>query len=55
MLAKSLNADILLENNVEPEILGGMIVQAEGQVFDSSMLNQLKKLHARLRATKTAV
>ena len=55
MLAKSLNADILLENKVEPEILGGMIVQAEGKVFDSSMLNQLKKLHARLRATKTAV
>ncbi|MFQ5631239.1 MAG: ATP synthase F1 subunit delta [bacterium] len=35
-----------IENYVDPEILGGMILNVEGKVIDASLRNQLEKMKA---------
>jgi F-type H+-transporting ATPase subunit delta len=37
-------ADVGISNKVDPSILGGIIVQVEGQVLDGSLFNQLQRL-----------
>ena len=36
--------DVDISNKVDPSILGGIIVQVEGQVLDGSLYNQLQRL-----------
>ncbi len=48
LLSESFKANIVLENKVDPEILGGIIVQVEGQIVDDSLLSQLKTLRHEL-------
>lgn len=43
-IARYINADVRLENNIDPSILGGIIIQLNGQVFDASLSAQFNKL-----------
>lgn len=43
-LAKQYKATFELENQVDPEVLGGVILQIDGRVIDASLLTQLQKL-----------
>ncbi len=43
-IARLAKADVRLENNVDPSILGGIIIQLNGQIFDASIREQFKKL-----------
>jgi F-type H+-transporting ATPase subunit delta len=43
-IARLAQADVRLENNVDPSILGGIIIQLNGQIFDASIREQFKKL-----------
>ena len=36
--------EILIENKVEPEILGGIIININGRVFNASILEKFKKM-----------
>ena len=45
-LAKSLSMDIELENRVDPKILGGLVLNINGQVLDGSVKQQLERLRA---------
>ncbi len=45
-LSKSLNKQIDLENKVDPAILGGIVLNIEGQVLDGSVKQQLDRLRA---------
>jgi F-type H+-transporting ATPase subunit delta len=38
------SADVGITNNVDPAILGGIIVQVEGRILDGSLQNQLQRL-----------
>ena len=53
MISKSFDAQVVLENKVDPEILGGVIVQVEGKIIDDSILYQLKTLQQNLKTVKT--
>lgn len=53
MISKSFKAQIVLDNKVNPEILGGMIVQVEGKIIDDSILYQLQTLRQKLKKTNT--
>ena len=44
ILAEKLGRDIFLNKNVDPAILGGIIVQVGDRVFDASALRKLKKM-----------
>ncbi len=44
VLAKKFNAEFEVDHKVDPEILGGIIVQVEGKVFDGSLKSQLDRL-----------
>lgn len=43
-LDKTFAADVQISNNIDPSILGGIVVNVEGHVFDGSLQNQLKRL-----------
>jgi len=49
-LAKQFNADFELENKVDASILGGLILQVGGKIYDNSLSNHLKQLEKRLLA-----
>ncbi len=49
VLTNQYKADFEVENFVDPEILGGLILQVEGKVFDASVRNQLDQLKGRMR------
>ena len=53
MISKSFDAQVVLENKVNPEILGGLIVQVEGKIIDDSILYQLQSLRQNLKKTKS--
>ena len=44
MLSKQLGSEILLETNVDPELLGGLIIRVEDKVLDSSLRSQVRAL-----------
>lgn len=52
LLSESFHADIILENVVNADILGGFIVQVEGKIIDGSIINQLKTMKNDLMQTK---
>lgn len=43
-IARYVKADVRLENTIDPSIIGGIIIQLNGQVFDASFREQFKKL-----------
>jgi len=45
------HADVHIENSVNPDILGGIIVNVEGRVFDGSLHSQLMRLKQQLKET----
>lgn len=47
-LAKRFDRDITLQNEIDPEVLGGAIIYAGDQVIDGSLLGRLKRLEASL-------
>lgn len=47
-LAKRFDRDITLQNDVDPEVLGGAIIYAGDQVIDGSLVGRLKRLEASL-------
>jgi len=49
-LSRLLGKDIELRLHVDPEIIGGFVARAGDQVIDSSVLQQLRRLRARLVA-----
>lgn len=48
VLSSSLEMDMELQNLVDPEILGGLVVQVEGKVLDGSVRQQLARLHEKI-------
>ncbi len=44
ILARKFEAEFEVDHRVDPEILGGIIVQVEGKVFDGSLKSQLDRL-----------
>lgn len=51
-LSKSLNKHVDLENKVDPTILGGIVLNIEGKVLDSSVKQQLERLRAQFLASR---
>ena len=47
-LARRFDCEITLDNDVDPEILGGAIIYAGDQVIDGSILGRLSRLEASL-------
>ncbi len=47
-LARQYRANFEIENRVDPQILGGLILQIDGKVIDASVRNQLEKLRSSL-------
>jgi len=47
-LSKSLDMDMELQNRVDPEILGGVVVLVEGKILDGSIRQHLRRLGARI-------
>ena len=47
-LAKRFDCEITLNNDVDPEILGGAIIYAGDQVIDGSIMGRLKRLETSL-------
>jgi F-type H+-transporting ATPase subunit delta len=43
-IAQYLNADVRLENKVDPSIIGGIIIRLNGRIFNASLAEQFKKL-----------
>ena len=48
LVEKELNAKIELSANVNPDIIGGMILRIDDKQYDSSVATQLKKIRQRL-------
>jgi len=49
ILDKTFDADVHIENEVDETILGGIVVNVEGRLLDSSLSSQLRRLEAQLR------
>lgn len=49
-LSRLLGKDIKLQLHVDPDIIGGFVARAGDQVIDASVLQQLRRLRARLVA-----
>ena len=43
-IAAYLNAEVRIENRVDPSIIGGIIIRLNGKVFNGSLSEQFKKL-----------
>jgi F-type H+-transporting ATPase subunit delta len=48
LLGKELNATIELSTNVNPEIIGGLVLRIEDKQYDASIATQLKKIKQEL-------
>jgi len=48
-LAEALHADCVLTCRVDPDLLGGMVVQVGDHVYDASIRSELRSVQARLR------
>jgi F-type H+-transporting ATPase subunit delta len=44
LLDKVFDADVQLTNEVDPAVLGGIVVSVDGQIIDASLSNQLLRL-----------
>lgn len=44
MLSKRFGSQVLLETIVDPDLLGGMVIRAEGRVLDASLRSQVRAL-----------
>ncbi len=44
LLDKTFDADVQIQNDIDSTILGGIVVNVEGHVFDGSLQNQLARL-----------
>jgi len=53
LLSQSLKAELILENKVDADILGGLIVQINGKVIDGSLKHQLDVLRRELKKKET--
>lgn len=49
-LSKKLNCQIVLDTTVNPELLGGVIIQIGDKVFNASLREQLKRMRSSLLA-----
>jgi F-type H+-transporting ATPase subunit delta len=49
-LSRLLGKNVELRPHVDPEIIGGLVARAGDQVIDGSVVNQLRRLRARLAA-----
>lgn len=47
-IANAINAEVRLENQVDPSILGGIVLRLDDRVYDASLMAQFKKLKAQL-------
>ncbi|NIR51383.1 F0F1 ATP synthase subunit delta [candidate division KSB1 bacterium] len=54
-LDKTYNADVNINNRIDPSILGGIIVEVDGEVFDGSLQSQLKRLKGQLKESSNSV
>lgn len=43
-LSRQLQAEIFIENKIDREILGGMIIRVDGKIYNASILDQIKQL-----------
>ena len=51
-LARTLDAKVELYTNVDPEILGGLIVRVDGKVYDASVRHRLEMMRETLLKTE---
>ena len=49
-LGNLINKQVRLQESVDPDLIGGMVIRIGDQVFDSSVANQLDKMARRTRA-----
>ncbi len=52
-LADHLKAEIILDQTVDADILGGVIIRVEGKVIDGSLRKQVERLRRELRGSKS--
>ncbi len=52
ILSRQLDANVLCENEVDEDIMGGLIVRANGKVIDGSLRRQLQRLQQQLLQSK---
>lgn len=52
-LKEAFNAEIDLRTEIDPEILGGVVIRIGDTVYDGSVLNQLNNLHAEVLEQST--
>lgn len=52
LMGKDLNAKIELSSNVNPEIIGGMVLRLDDKQYDASVATQLKKIKQKLLETE---
>ncbi len=51
-LAGKAKAEVIIENQVHPEILGGLVINVGGKVLDASLAHQLNRLRKELQQAK---
>jgi len=51
-LSKSLNKHVELENQIDPAILGGIVLNIDGKVLDGSVKQQLARLRAQFLGSR---
>lgn len=54
LLHEMLNKDVVLDLTVDPDIIGGMVVQVGDQIVDGSVRNRLQALKRRLQREQVA-
>jgi F-type H+-transporting ATPase subunit delta len=54
ILEKSLKLEVLLEAQVDPKLLGGLVVRVQDRVFDASLQGELDRLKESLTAEAVA-
>jgi F-type H+-transporting ATPase subunit delta len=47
-LAESTHADLVINNEVDPAILGGLVIRMDGRVLDASLAHQLERMRKEL-------
>jgi F-type H+-transporting ATPase subunit delta len=49
-LAQQFNKEIIIENKIDPSIMGGLVIYAENRILDGSIKGKLEKLKTELKA-----
>lgn len=52
ILSRQLEANVICENEVDTDLMGGLIVEANGKVIDGSLRRQLQRLREQMLQTK---